>query len=196
MANRANAASVGAGIATGMQKYQSALNIIRTDVTRSKQAQSKAGGEAGQAWTRIEKIGVNKKGAQMAAAVLAMEEASSQDVIRTFVNILACAGRIPEPDLMDLAEKLSKGEVEFSRGGDGSQDEDDDGDDGDEDTDGETGEGGPDEGDEDDGEEGDAEEEPEPVAATAEKPKAKPRAGRLTPGEAREAAKKHLSIVD
>ena len=179
MAKRATTESVGAAV--DGPNYRAALNIIQTDIKRAKGAQSKAGGEAGQAWTRIEKMGVNKKGAQIAAGIIGMEESMAHDVIRTVVKICFFANMLPTADLMDIAERLGAGD-------------DLDGDDGD------------DEGDEDDGGEpadkpqpkGDAPAgaEPELVAdAAKESARAKPKADRVTPTEARKRAANHLRSV-
>lgn len=173
MAERATADSVGAAL--DGPNYRAALNIIKTDIARAKQTQSKAGGEAGQAWTRIEKMRVNKKGAQIAASIIAMEEALAHDVIRSLVNIVYYAGMLPTPDLVDIAERLGSGAGLDDEDPEGAKDEDTVQD--------------------NDPPGGDAPAEEPPADAAKESKRAAPKPKRMSPAEAKAEAVRHLRSV-
>lgn len=117
MAKRASKDAVAGSPADGDMKWKSALNILTSDIARAKQSHAKAGGDAAAAYKRIEGMGVNKKGAQIVAGIISMEEAHAQDVLRTIVNLIRCADLLPD-DLVDLMASGDAGEGE---------DDDDDG---------------------------------------------------------------------
>jgi hypothetical protein len=133
MAERANAASTAAA-AVGDQKYLAAINIMKTDIARAKSQQSKAGGEASQAYTRIEKLGVNKKAATFIASLLNTEASIAEDVLRGVINLATAADIMPKEDLVDLADRMANAETggrsarrpADDTGGDDGQDGDDD----------------------------------------------------------------------
>lgn len=103
MAQRANKKSVEAAV--NGPDYEAALAIINGRVASAKGAQSKASGEASQAWGDIEKLGVNKRGAQLFAKIQAIEdEDEQQDQLRTFAQLCKLEGIEIQQDLMDLAE--------------------------------------------------------------------------------------------
>jgi hypothetical protein len=85
--------------------YGAALAIINGRVATAKSNQSKASGEASQAWGSIEKMGIHKGGAQAAARVLGMDdEDDRQDFLRSFAKLLEEAGVTLKADLVDVAE--------------------------------------------------------------------------------------------
>lgn len=103
MSKRATAATLEA--AHDGPDYGAALAIINGRIANAKSAQSKASGDASQAWASIEKMGINKGGAQAAAKVLNMEdESDQQDWLRSFNKILEAAGITLKADLVDVAE--------------------------------------------------------------------------------------------
>ncbi len=103
MAQRANKASVEAAV--NGPDYEAALAIINGRVASAKGAQSKASGEASQAWGDIEKLGVNKRGAQLFAKIQSIEdEDEQQDQLRTFAQLCKLEGIEIQQDLMDMAE--------------------------------------------------------------------------------------------
>lgn len=85
--------------------FEAALAIINGRVANAKQAQSKASGDASQAWGSIEKLGVNKRGAQMFARVQGIEdEDERQDQLRTFMKLCELEGIGISIDMVDMAQ--------------------------------------------------------------------------------------------
>lgn len=86
--------------------FEGALAIINGRIESAKSAQGKAGKDAAAAWGSIEKMGVNKAGAQMFHRVQRIEDdAELQDQLRTFYALCKLEGIALEKDLMDLAEE-------------------------------------------------------------------------------------------
>lgn len=103
MAARANKASVEAAV--NGPDYEGALAIINGRVASAKEAQSKASGNASQAWGDVEKLGVNKRGAQMFARIQGIEEEDErQDQLRTFFKLCQLEGIGISVDLVDQAQ--------------------------------------------------------------------------------------------
>jgi hypothetical protein len=103
MANRATKENVAAAHAA--PNYEDALAIIEGRIANAKSAQSKASGEASQAWGSIEAMGINKRGAQAAAKIIAIEDEDElQDFLRSFSGLLAAAGVSIKQDLVDVAQ--------------------------------------------------------------------------------------------
>lgn len=85
--------------------FEAAVAIINGRIATAKTNQSKASGEASQAWGSIEKMGINKAGAQMAAKVMNMEDEDERtDLLRSFSKILEAAGIGIPQDIVDLAQ--------------------------------------------------------------------------------------------
>lgn len=88
--------------------FEGALAIINDRVEKARAAQGKASKDAGAAWGSIEKMGVNKAGAQMFLRVQRIEDdAELQDQLRTFFALCKLEGIALQNDLMDLAEQRS-----------------------------------------------------------------------------------------
>ncbi len=103
MAGRATAKNVQRAIEG--PDFDAALAIINGRVASAKSAQSKASGDASQAWGDVEKLGVNKRGAQMFAKVAAIEDDDEQqDMLRTFLKLCQLEGIEIKQDLVDLAQ--------------------------------------------------------------------------------------------
>lgn len=85
--------------------YDAALAIINGRVEDAKDAQSAASGRASAAWADVEKLGVNKRGAQMFAKIKNIEDdKEQQDQLRTFYELCKREGIMLEVDLVDQAE--------------------------------------------------------------------------------------------
>lgn len=85
--------------------YDAALAIINGRVEDAKDAQSAASGRASAAWADVEKLGVNKRGAQMFAKIKNIEdEKEQQDQLRTFYELCKREGIGLAVDLVDAAQ--------------------------------------------------------------------------------------------
>jgi hypothetical protein len=89
--------------------FEAALQIINGRIEAAKVAQGKAGKDAATAWGNIEKMGVNKAGAQMFLRVQRIEDdAELQDQMRTFFALCKLEGiDLQKRDLMDMAQEQS-----------------------------------------------------------------------------------------
>lgn len=103
MPKRANADNVNG---QNEPDWGEAWDIIE-EVHASEQEQSTISGIIGQKWQRIEKMGVNRTGAQLASRIFKMEAPIQADVLRTMYALFAVKGiTIPE-DLVDKAERTA-----------------------------------------------------------------------------------------
>lgn len=85
--------------------FEGALGIINSRIADAKTAQGQASKRAATAWGDIEKMGVNKQGAQMFARVQKIEdEDERQDQLRTFYKLCQLEGIGIETDLVDIAQ--------------------------------------------------------------------------------------------
>lgn len=101
MPKRANADNVNG---QNEPDWGEAWDIIE-EVHASEQESSTISGIIGQKWQRIEKMGVNRTGAQLASRIFKMEAPIQADVLRTMYALFAVKGiEIPE-DLVDKAER-------------------------------------------------------------------------------------------
>ncbi len=100
---RANADAVERAVAG--PDFEGALALINGRVADAKEAQSQASGRASQAWADIEKLGVNKRGAQMFVRIQNIEDADEQqDQLRTFFKLCELEGIGLAVDLVDQAQ--------------------------------------------------------------------------------------------
>jgi hypothetical protein len=90
--------------------FEGALQIINDRVEKARAAQGKASKDAGAAWGSIEKMGVNKAGAQMFLRVQRIEDdAELKDQMRTFFALCKLEGiDLEKPDLMDMAQAMTE----------------------------------------------------------------------------------------
>jgi hypothetical protein len=103
MGRRANADAVERAV--NGPDFDAALALINGRIQDAKDAQSQASGRASQAWGDLEKLGVNKRGAQMFARVLAIDDdAEQQDQLRTFFELCKREGIGLHVDLVDQAQ--------------------------------------------------------------------------------------------
>jgi len=103
MTKRANADAVQRAV--DGPDYDAALALINGRVQDAKDAQSAASGRASAAWADVEKLGVNKRGAQMFARIQNIEdEKEQQDQLRTFHELCKREGIGLAVDLVDAAQ--------------------------------------------------------------------------------------------
>ncbi len=105
MAGRANAKAVEQAV--NGPDFEAALAIINGRVANAKEAQAKASGDASQAWASIEKLDVNRAGAQMFAKIQSLEDDDEvQDRLRTFYKLCQLEGIVLRADLLDEAKPV------------------------------------------------------------------------------------------
>jgi hypothetical protein len=103
MAKRANADAVQRAV--DGPDYDAALDIINGRLADAQTAQGQASKKASTAWGDIEKLGVNKQGAQMFHRIQKIEDHNDQqDQLRTFFELCKREGIGIVVDLVDAAE--------------------------------------------------------------------------------------------
>lgn len=114
MAKRANADAVQRAV--DGPDYDAALDIINGKLADAQTAQGQASKRASTAWGDIEKLGVNKQGAQMFHRIQKIEDhADQQDQLRTFFELLKREGIGLEVDLVDAAQGQTQHPVPQAR---------------------------------------------------------------------------------